>query len=62
MKLKEWQHEFVTETIFKNGIRCDVLDLTEGTTYKILPTETEEKYEQKIQKYPEEFKIIKIRC
>ena len=62
MELKEWKHEFITEAIFKNGSRCDILDLTEGTIYEILHTETEQKYEQKIQKYPKELRIIKIKC
>ena len=62
IELKEWGHEFITEAIFKEGARCDVLDLTEGTIYEILCTETEEKFEQKIQNYPKEFDVIKIRC
>lgn len=62
MELKGWGHEFITEAIFKNGARCDVLDLTEGTIYEILHTETEEKYRQKIQRYPKEFRVVKIRC
>jgi len=62
MELKEWKHEFLTEAIFKNGTRADILDLTEGTIYEILCSETEEKYEQKIKNYPQELKIIKIRC
>ena len=62
IELKEWGHEFITEAIFKEGARCDVLDLTEGTVYEILCSETEEKYEEKIQNYPEEFSVIKIRC
>jgi hypothetical protein len=62
IELKEWGHEFITEAIFNNGTRADVLDLTEGTVYEILCSETEEKYEEKIQNYPEEFSVIKIRC
>lgn len=62
MELKDWKHEFITEAIFKNGTRCDILDLTEGTIYEILCSETEERFEEKIQKYPKEFKIVKIIC
>lgn len=62
MELKDWEHEFITEAIFKNGARCDILDLTEGTIYEILCSETEQRFEEKIQKYPKELKIIKIRC
>lgn len=62
MELKEWGHEFLTEAIFKDGARCDVLDLTEGTIYEILCSETEERFEEKIKNYSEELTIIKIRC
>ncbi|MDP2907298.1 MAG: hypothetical protein Q8O03_05135 [Nanoarchaeota archaeon] len=62
MELKEWGHEFITEAIFNDGARCDVLDLTEGTIYEILCSETEEMCEEKIQNYPEEFEVIKILC
>ncbi len=62
MELKEWGHEFITEAIFQNGDRCDVLDLTEGTIYEILCSETEDRYEKKTQNYPKELKITKIQC
>lgn len=62
MELKECGHEFITEAIFKNGARCDILDLTEGTIYEILNTETEEEFKEKIKNYPQELKIIKIWC
>ena len=63
MELKFLEHEFITEAIFKTGGRCDVLDLTDGTIYEILHTETEEQFqENKVGKYPPEFKIVKIRC
>lgn len=62
MELKEWGHEFITEAIFKNGTRADVLDLTEGTIYEILCTETEREFGEKIEEYPKELKVVKIRC
>lgn len=62
MELKEWQHEFLTEAIFKNGTRCDILDLTDGTIYEILCSETEERFQEKIKKYPQELKIVKVKC
>jgi sugar-specific transcriptional regulator TrmB len=62
MELKEWGHEFLTEAIFKNGARCDVLDLTEGTIYEILNTETDELLEEKVKTYPKELQVIKIKC
>jgi len=62
IELKEWEHEFITEAIFNNGTRCDILDLTEGTVYEILCSETEEEFRQKIQSYPEDFRVVKILC
>jgi len=62
MELKDWEHEFITEAIFTNGARCDVLDLTEGTVYEILCTETDETFNEKVKEYPKELKIVKIRC
>ncbi len=50
MEIKEWGHEFITEAIFKNGTRADILDLTEGTIYEILCSETEEEFKEKIQR------------
>ncbi|MBU4502622.1 MAG: hypothetical protein KKA79_08550 [Nanoarchaeota archaeon] len=61
MELKELQHEFITEPIFKNGTRADILDLNEGTIYEILHTETEKKFKEKIKNYPKQFRIIKIK-
>jgi len=40
MELKEGGHEFLTEAIFQNGTRADVLDLTERIIYEKLPTRT----------------------
>ena len=63
MELKFIDHEFLTEARFKTGGRCDVLDLTDGTVYEILYTETDEQFEEnKLQKYPAEFRIVKIKC
>jgi len=62
MELKEWGHGFITEATFKNGTRCDVFDITEGVIYEILCTETDEKYEEKIKKYPKEVRVMKVKC
>ncbi len=62
MELKFLGHDFITEARFKSGGRCDVLDLTDGTIYEILHTESDKEFEEnKLQKYPAEFKIVKIR-
>ena len=54
-------HKFITEAIFDNGSRCDVFDLSEGVVYEILNTETDEMFEEKIKKYPEEVEVVKVR-
>lgn len=58
--LKEINHDFITEAIFLNGTRADVVDLTDSIVYEILVSEDESKFEEKIERYPEIFTIIKI--
>lgn len=58
--LKEIEHEFITEAIFLNGARADIIDLTDSVIYEILVSEKEENFENKIKNYPEIFTIIKI--
>ena len=60
--LREMKHDFLTEAIFLNGSRCDVLDVTEGVIYEILHSETEEQLAEKILKYPETLTVMKVRC
>ncbi|MBI1972957.1 hypothetical protein HYS50_03055 [Candidatus Woesearchaeota archaeon] len=60
--LLEMKHDFLTEAIFLNGSRCDVLDITEGVVYEILHSETEEQLLEKIRKYPPGVGIMKVRC
>lgn len=63
MDLKENSHEFLTEAIFKSGKRCDVLDLTDGTIYEILHSETDEMFEEnKAETYPDEFRLVKVKA
>ena len=60
--LLQKKHEFVTEAIFENGGRADVFDLTNGVVYEILHTESEEYFNSKKYRYPNEIKeIIPIR-
>jgi hypothetical protein len=61
IELKEINHNFITEAIFINGSRADVIDLTEGIIYEILVSEREENFKEKIKKYPRIFTIIKIK-
>lgn len=59
--LKEIDHMFITEAIFLNGSRADVIDLTDGVVYEILVSEKEESFKEKIKKYPKEFEIVKVK-
>lgn len=60
--LKNKGHKFLTEAIFENGSRADIVDLTDGVVYEVLCSESEEDCDIKIEKYPEEFEVIKIKC
>ena len=59
--LKEINHVFVSEAIFNNGSRCDVVDLTDGVVYEVLCSEDESKFEEKVKKYPGEFEVRKMK-
>ena len=61
-ELKEMNHKFLTEAIFKNGSRCDVFDITEGVIYEILCSETDRQFREKIKKYPKVLRIVKVKC
>lgn len=58
--LKEINHVFITEAIFLNGARADVVDLTNSVIYEILVSEKEENFNEKIKNYPNIFTIVKI--
>ena len=51
-ELLKQKKEFITEAIFENGSRADILNLTDGIVIEILHTETVEKFKEKIKKYP----------
>lgn len=52
--------EFLTEGIFENGSRADVIDLTEGVVYEILFSEKEENILLKKEVYPLPIVAIKV--
>jgi len=58
--LLKWGHDFVTEAIFNNGKRADVIDITEGIVYEVIKSETEEKLADKTENYPAIFEIRKV--
>ena len=61
ISLKNSNHDFITEAIFINNSRADVVDLTTGEIYEILVSEEEKDFYEKIKNYPKCFRIIKIR-
>jgi len=62
IELKEMQHEFITEAIFCNGCRADVVDLTNGDVYEVMCSEDESSCREKVKKYPDVFRVVKVRC
>ena len=60
MELRKRNIDVMTEVIFQSGGRADVLT-SEGIVYEILHTESEEKFKEKLNKYPQqlELRIIK---
>ncbi|MFH1210269.1 MAG: hypothetical protein V1663_05795 [archaeon] len=61
IELMNKNHKFITEAIFLDGSRADIVDLTEGVVYEILCSETDEMFDEKIKKYPRELEIVKVR-
>ena len=59
--LKEINHCFITEAIFLNGSRADIVDLTDGVVYEVLYSEKAEDCNEKISKYPKEFSVVKVK-
>jgi len=61
IELKRLKHDFITEAIFNNGFRADVIDLSDSIIYEILCSEEEKDFYEKIKKYPKCFRVIKIK-
>ena len=59
--LKKINHVFITEAIFINSCRADVIDLTSGIIYEILFSEKEDECNEKVMNYPDGFRIVKIK-
>ncbi len=60
MQLIDSGHNVLVEPIFLNGLRADILDLTDSTIYEIINTESEESINKKERDYP--FPIEVVRC
>lgn len=52
IELSENGKNFITEAIFSNGKRADVIDLSTGDVIEILSSEKEESIEKKREEYP----------
>jgi len=50
-------HEFMTEPIFNNGKRADVVDLTAMVVYEVLASEKIDSCAVKIESYPDCFEV-----
>ena len=60
--LRRQGHDVITEAIFIKGRgRCDIIDLTDGTIFEVLHSESKEDCILKASKYPmEHFKLIMV--
>lgn len=62
-ELIEEENLIVTEAIFKGGkARADILELTTGTVYEILHTESEERFNSKKEYYPKDLTIVGLKA
>jgi len=51
----------MTEAIFENGKRADVVDMINHIVYEVLHTETDQEFQEKVKDYPSLFEVRKIR-
>ena len=58
--LKELNHVFITEAIFLDGSRADIVDLTASVIYEVVVSESEESFNEKVKKYPRIFRVVKV--
>lgn len=67
LELRKQGHHVLSEAIFLNQSRADILDTSDfgkdriATAYEIMNSEKEESIERKEQAYPEGVRIIKIK-
>jgi hypothetical protein len=60
-ELVEHGKDFITESIFEKGGRCDILDLTDGIGIEIISSEKKESINNKKHNYPVPFISISIK-
>lgn len=63
VELRKRGHRVLVEPIFKDGRRADILNLTDGVIIEIGVSEDEEKFKEKVKKYPDvfEYEFIKVK-
>jgi len=61
-QLRKWGHDVLTEAIFENGKRADIIDIDEGIIYEVTHTETEKMLEEKIENYPDIFEVRRVKA
>jgi len=59
-ELTKQKKEYITEAVFCNNKRADIVCLDTHTIYEILGTEIEEECKEKVNDYPKLFEIIMI--
>ena len=59
-ELLEQGHQIITEAIFENGCRADILDLDTGTVYEIVHGEQMTSLRTKAKRYPPGLTIISV--
>ena len=60
--LKSKKISFITEVIFNDKGRADILSLDDGVIFEIMKTEDIEKAKKKLNYYPKECKVIFVKC
>ena len=55
------KYTFITEAIFEKSGRADIFILDTGVAIEILHSETDKQFDAKLDKYPDEIKVHKIR-
>jgi len=56
-ELQKLGHHYITEGIFENGSRCDILNLDTGEIFEVLKSEKLEDCRNKVMSYPKGLKL-----
>lgn len=61
MDLKKKKMDFITEAIFHNNSRADILSLQDGVIFELLKSEKIEDAKKKLEYYPSELNVIFVK-